>query len=485
MAADHDTVVLAWLPEDQPFLVLVEQLKCPTPRYSGIDDDDTRRLRVGLRRSGAVFTLPSRISLRGRSLSRLERNWSASGANLRLSHASGGGDSERSRVTINEGSFRLAAMPAISSESSMSLALRDRYNLRGFPNQGPVRLLRGRGSGRGWLCGPGWRACGPAVSRSGWSQPHCTRLGSARIGLCPFRAIRLAQNLPTREFRHSHVQRIWPRAAPTVTLRTLGGIWRDGWKKRGPRADAMGRSLLGGPESVGRATTAGRLLGALFAKDSPPERVRSAERTGHIPQLWLRLLENGALEMAVDEQARRLGSLVARPGPGGRTAWAVSRLGAALGGQGGRPPPGSAVVVPCEELPAPAASGQRAARVGPGRRPVVTLALHPPTPDAVLTLVPAGAIADDVLFFDGDTSRHVALDSSETAAGQTVAGTGVTGTATAWLRRRHATNIGSLPLADVDVPASARTDPLSATDLGLRAGVEEGRAALGGLVFYF
>ena len=45
-------------------------------------------------------------------------------------------------------------------------------------------------------------------------------------------------------------------------------------------------------------------FGALYAKDSPPERVRAAEAaepTGHDPELWLRLLENGAVEMAVDE----------------------------------------------------------------------------------------------------------------------------------------------------------------------------------------
>ena len=47
-------------------------------------------------------------------------------------------------------------------------------------------------------------------------------------------------------------------------------------------------------------------FGALYAKDSPPERVRAAEAaepTGHDPELWLRLQENGALEMAVDEDA--------------------------------------------------------------------------------------------------------------------------------------------------------------------------------------
>ena len=42
-------------------------------------------------------------------------------------------------------------------------------------------------------------------------------------------------------------------------------------------------------------------FGALYAKQSPPERVRAAEPSGHDPDLWVRLCENGALEMAVDE----------------------------------------------------------------------------------------------------------------------------------------------------------------------------------------
>jgi alkylation response protein AidB-like acyl-CoA dehydrogenase len=62
---------------------------------------------------------------------------------------------------------------------------------------------------------------------------------------------------------------------------------------------------------------------------------------------------------------------------------------------------------------------------------LVTLALHPPT-EGELSLVPAGAVADDVVFFDGGSLRHIALEGD----------------------RRAVTNIGSLPLADVEVPAS-------------------------------
>jgi alkylation response protein AidB-like acyl-CoA dehydrogenase len=192
-------------------------------------------------------------------------------------------------------------------------------------------------------------------------------------------------------------------------------------------------------------------FGALYSKDSPPERVRSAERTGHDPELWLRLLENGALEMAVDEQA------------GG---WGASLLDLALVAEQHGRYLGSAPLLEAQaavRLLARLASSH--AKNSPPQRHrakellesvlaggrLVTLALHPPTPDAVLTLVPAGAIADDVLFFDGDTLRHIALDSSETA---TVTAT-ATAAGTAAGARRHATNIGSLPLADVDVPASA------------------------------
>jgi alkylation response protein AidB-like acyl-CoA dehydrogenase len=201
-------------------------------------------------------------------------------------------------------------------------------------------------------------------------------------------------------------------------------------------------------------------FGALYAKDSPPERVRSAERTGHDPELWLRLQENGALEMAVDERSGGWGAslldlaLVAEQH--GRflgsapllEAQAAARLLARLASSNAQNSPPQRHRA--KELLESALSGAR----------LVTLALRPPTPASVLALVPAGAIADDVLFFAGDSLRHVALDS--TAAGTTAPGT--TAPEPAAGNRRAATNIGSLPLADVDVPASATTDPASSTD---------------------
>ncbi len=42
-------------------------------------------------------------------------------------------------------------------------------------------------------------------------------------------------------------------------------------------------------------------FGAFYAKECPVERVRGAEPSGHDPELWTRLREVGALDMAVDE----------------------------------------------------------------------------------------------------------------------------------------------------------------------------------------
>ena len=148
-------------------------------------------------------------------------------------------------------------------------------------------------------------------------------------------------------------------------------------------------------------------FGALYAKDSPPERVRAAEAaepTGHDPELWLRLLENGAVEMAVDEAS------------GG---WGASLLDLALVAEQHGRYLGAAPLI--EAQVAARLLGRLLGRLGPDSRaagllePVlagarlVTLALRPPA-GAVLALVPAGAVADDVIFFDGGALRHIALD---------------------------------------------------------------------------
>jgi alkylation response protein AidB-like acyl-CoA dehydrogenase len=167
-------------------------------------------------------------------------------------------------------------------------------------------------------------------------------------------------------------------------------------------------------------------FGALYAKESPPERVRAAEPTGHDPELWLRLQENGALEMAVDE------------GSGG---WGASLLDLALVAEQHGRYLGAAPLIEGQ------AAARLLARLGPDSRAarllesalagarLVTLALRPPV-GGVLALVPAGAVADDVVFFDGTSLRHIALDDGEGA-------------------RTTVSTIGSLPLADIEVPASA------------------------------
>ena len=81
----------------------------------------------------------------------------------------------------------------------------------------------------------------------------------------------------------------------------------------------------------------------------------------------------------------------------------------------------------------------------------------------MLGLVPAGAVADDVIFFDGGALRHIALDEGEG-------------------ERRGVANIGSLPLADVALPAAPSTTPAttsattSATITELASGAQAQKA---------
>jgi alkylation response protein AidB-like acyl-CoA dehydrogenase len=161
-------------------------------------------------------------------------------------------------------------------------------------------------------------------------------------------------------------------------------------------------------------------FGGLYAKESATERVRAAEPLGHDAELWARLKENGALEMAVDERS------------GG---WGASLLDLALVAEQHGRYLGSAPLIEAQvaaRLLARLGSGPARAVLAPamaGER-VVTLALHPAAGD-VLSLVPAGAVADDVIFLDGDKVLHLAVQGG-----------------------RHAVaNIGSLPLADIGVPS--------------------------------
>jgi alkylation response protein AidB-like acyl-CoA dehydrogenase len=159
-------------------------------------------------------------------------------------------------------------------------------------------------------------------------------------------------------------------------------------------------------------------FGAFYAKECPVERVRGAEPSGHDPELWSRLREMGALDMAVDESS------------GG---WGASLLDLALvAEQHGRhlgPAPLIEAQVAARLLAgvgAPAASDALGRALREER--LVTLALHPPK-GGVLTMVPSGAVADEVVFLDGDRLQCMALSGERTPA----------------------PNIASMPVADVSV----------------------------------
>lgn len=160
---------------------------------------------------------------------------------------------------------------------------------------------------------------------------------------------------------------------------------------------------------------------AFYAKESPIDLVRAAEPMGHDAALWSHLQDMGALLMAIDEAS------------GG---WGASLLDLALvAEQHGR-----------YLGPAPLIEGQTAARllartgsVGAellgtslhdGR--LVTVALHPPK-NGVLAMVPAGAVADDVIFLDQGRLMAMAIGG----------------------RSRSVANIGSMPVADITIDATA------------------------------
>ncbi len=160
---------------------------------------------------------------------------------------------------------------------------------------------------------------------------------------------------------------------------------------------------------------------ALYAKESSPERVRSAEPGGHDPDLWRTLLGTGVLEMAVGE------------GAGG---WGATLLDLALVAElhgrhlGPAPLLESQVAARLlERAGTPAAAALlREALAGDE---LVTVALHRAR-DGLLRLVPAGAVATRVLFLDDGRLQATAADAPRTGVD----------------------NLGSLPVADVAVTGS-------------------------------
>ena len=172
-------------------------------------------------------------------------------------------------------------------------------------------------------------------------------------------------------------------------------------------------------------------LAALYGKHAPPERVRAAEPGGFDAALWDQLLELGVVAMAVDEA------------DGG---WGASPEDLALAAeQQGR------AVAPAPVIEAQAAA-RALARLGreelagaltdvlAGDR-LVTIALREAVDGRALA-VPAAAVADDALVLNGDRLLLVPLE-------------GV---------RSPFENLGSMPLADVEVGGSGAREVASGAE---------------------
>ena len=153
----------------------------------------------------------------------------------------------------------------------------------------------------------------------------------------------------------------------------------------------------------------------LFADHANPDRVRAAEPVGFDKALWEQLLGTGAIDMAVPE------------GAGGWGASAVDLvLVAERFGRWVAPAPLIEAQVAARllaRLDTPAAA-ELLANVLAGR--LVTIAPHRPR-RGVARLVPGGAVADEVIVFDGTRLLRVA-------------GHGT-----------HVENLGAMPVADLTV----------------------------------
>jgi alkylation response protein AidB-like acyl-CoA dehydrogenase len=154
---------------------------------------------------------------------------------------------------------------------------------------------------------------------------------------------------------------------------------------------------------------------ALYGRHATPDRVRAAEPLGFDKALWDQLTETGVVAMAVDEAA------------GG---WGASLLDLAfVAEQHGRavaPAPLVEAQVAARLLARLDAAAPLAAALA-GER-LVTIAVRP-AEDGRAGLVPAAAVADDALVVDGDRLLLVSLEGG----------------------RRPVENLGSMPVADVDV----------------------------------
>lgn len=156
---------------------------------------------------------------------------------------------------------------------------------------------------------------------------------------------------------------------------------------------------------------------AMYARESTSERVRAAEPSGFDPALWKALLKTGAVEMAVDDVA------------GG---WVASELELALiAEQYGRVLASAPVIeaqVAARLLSGCQTAGAELLGEVLGGDKLVSFAPRAARQNA-LGLVPAGAVADDVVAMVGGRLIAVPLGGN----------------------RRPVQNLGSLPLADISV----------------------------------
>jgi alkylation response protein AidB-like acyl-CoA dehydrogenase len=159
----------------------------------------------------------------------------------------------------------------------------------------------------------------------------------------------------------------------------------------------------------------------LYGKESSSERVRAAEPSGHDGRLWDQLIGLGALSMAVPEASGGWGASVLD------LALVAEQHGRALGSA-----PVIEAQVACRLL---ARAGDPAAAVLretlTGER-LVTVALRP-AKDGVARLVPAGAVATDLIVCHGGELLVI-----PTAGDRTLP-----------------ENLGSMPLADVPISEAA------------------------------
>jgi alkylation response protein AidB-like acyl-CoA dehydrogenase len=161
---------------------------------------------------------------------------------------------------------------------------------------------------------------------------------------------------------------------------------------------------------------------ALYAKLAAPERVRAVEPLGFDPQLWDRLLETGAVAMAVAEEN----------GGSGATLLDLALVAEQHGRYVAPAPVVEAQVAAraLARLDAPEATAVLSAAIAGDR--IATMALRPAVAGRA-SLVPAAAIADDALVLAGDELLLVPLDGHRTPV----------------------ENLGSAPLADIELSPGA------------------------------